>query len=126
MTYSAPTPDELRAAARSAYEGQPESELHKHPAWRAANSIEQEADHFLAGTGTSSPTGIKEVMTQNERYRSCPISLPEPMARVVLDLYRTAYREGQALEEAEPLLQWIGTRYPHLFRELGWGTLIRQ
>lgn len=67
MTYSAPTPNELREAARSACEGQSESELHKHPAWRAADFIEQEADLFLNGTGTSqAPAGLMEAVTQKE------------------------------------------------------------
>lgn len=67
MTYSAPTPNELREAARSACEGQPESDLHKHPAWRAADLIEQEADRFLSGTGTAeTPTGLMQYMNQKE------------------------------------------------------------
>jgi len=67
MTYSAPTPDELREAARSACEGQPESDLHKHPAWRAADFIEQEAARFLTGaSATQAPTGFRESMTQKE------------------------------------------------------------
>jgi hypothetical protein len=70
MTYSAPTPDELRKAARSACEGQPESELHKHPAWRAADLIEQEADRFLTGTGTAqTPTGLMEAAPQEQLRR---------------------------------------------------------
>lgn len=67
MTYSAPTPEELREVARKACEGQPESDLHKHPAWRAADLIEQEAGHFLTGTGTSeAPTGLMVAVTNKQ------------------------------------------------------------
>lgn len=65
MTYNAPTPEELREAARSSCEGQPESDLQKHPAWRAADFIEQEGYRLLNGTGTSQPpTGLMEAVTQ--------------------------------------------------------------
>lgn len=45
------------------------------------------------------------------------ISLPEPMARVVLELYAAAYSEGQAPEEATPLLNWIREHHPRLLED---------
>jgi len=45
------------------------------------------------------------------------VSLSEPMARAVLDLYATAYSEGQAPDDAQPLLEWIFKHFPRLFEE---------